>query len=837
MKTFLEITATDLSERFKGDFSQVTIVFPNKRASLFFNGHLAALSAKPLWSPRYLSISELFHSLSSLQVADPILLVCELHECYQQVTQLDESLDDFYFWGETLLADFDDVDKNMVNAMQLFQGLSELNHLTDNNDFLDEEQRNVLQEFFKNFKIDQQTQLKERFQIIWDSLGKIYNAFREKLSERRLAYEGMLYRNVAESLDSEETTAKLTDNQTYVFVGFNVLNQVERHLFRHLAKRRQALFYWDYDEFYTTRPHHEAGEFINRNLKEFPNALDSQWFDNLRREKEITFMETSAENAQARYLPQWIDQNITPMEHETAVVLCNENLLPAVIHCLPDTVKNLNITMGYPLTSTQAYAKSVSNADEAPLTPPTDSALETEAAYRIHLIDNRLQTLIDDGTLHLEPATLRRLKQRIMQATSIPFHGEPAIGLQVMGVLETRNLDFRHLIMLSVNEGMLPKLGSNSSIIPYSLRKAFGMTTIDHQMSVYAYYFYRLLQRAEKITLLYSAGESGMTSNEMSRFMLQLSIELPYNIHRVTLTTAQSSLQPTDFIIRKEQWIIDRLHRTFDLRKNPNACFSPTALNCYMNCSLQFYFKYIAKLQEPQKQANDFATFGTLFHAAAQFIYDSEVPDKKDIVDACIERAFTQNDIPRHILIEAVLKKYLQLLLDMDNASKPFTYVASEKTMYMTISLTDIDVETRVGGTIDRIDKKDNQTRIVDYKTGSNHHQLANVQSLFDTSNKQRHTHAFQALLYASVVCETETGSVVPALLYLRKLPKSYNESFLQIGNDTINDFHTLKNDFDGLLTNLLHEIFDVQVPFQATSNKDQCKNCPYCGLCGKASS
>ncbi|MDO4949176.1 MAG: PD-(D/E)XK nuclease family protein [Bacteroidales bacterium] len=836
MKTFLEITAADLYQRFNGDFSHVTVVFPNKRASLFLNAHLATLSAQPLWSPRYQSISELLHNLSPLQTADPILLVCELHKAYQQVTGQQETLDDFYFWGETLLADFDDIDKNLVDAQRLFLGLGELNRLTNTDDeFLNPEQANALKEFFQNFDIDHRTQLKERFQHIWDSLSDIYNTYRQRLIQQGLASEGMICRNVAEHLDNEDTSSMFPTDQTYVFVGFNVLNQTEHKLFRHLHDRGKALFYWDYDVAYTERTHHEAGEFIGRNLRDFPNALDKQWFDNLRQPKQITIMQASTENAQARYLPQWIGQNLTPVEQETAVVLCNETLLPAVMHSLPDNVGNLNITMGFPLTATQAYAHASGATEAIPLTPPTDSPLETEAAYRIRMIDNRLQTLTDSGTLNLSPTTLQRLRQRIMQSTSIPFHGEPAIGLQVMGVLETRNLDFRHLIMLSVNEGLMPKADNSASVVPYSLRKAFGMTTIDHQTAVYAYYFYRLLQRSERVTLLYNSGESGMNSHEMSRFVLQLLMESNYPISTVTLTTAQSPLPSNDIVIPKTPAIVQRLHDTFNRRHNPHATLSPTALNCYLHCPVEFHYKYIARLQEPDNSKdNQFTTFGTLFHKAAQLLYETPTPDKSGIIDACIERAFQTEQQPNDLLLHAILRKYLQMLTHADNNSKPFTYVASEQPHYMSVSLPHIELDAMVGGTIDRMDRKGDMLRVIDYKTGISHGDVPDMESLFDLDYKQRHAHAFQTFIYASAMCEETTDSVSPTLLYLRKLPQTYTEPIISIAKEPVIDFHKHKAAFDRLLATLLQEIFDPDIPFRNTSLTDHCDTCPYCELCGR---
>ncbi len=308
MQTFLQLVAQDLHQKIGNDLSRVAIVFPNKRASLFFNEHLAAQSDRPLWSPAYVSISELFRQLSPWKLGDPIRLVCELYKVFREETRSEETLDDFYFWGELLISDFDDVDKNLVDADRLFSNLQDLKNIMDDYDFLDSEQEEAIRQFFQNFSIERRTQLKEKFISLWDKLGDIYHGYRDNLAELGIAYEGMMYRYVMEELQPE----KLKYDR-YVFVGFNVLNKVETRFFERLRDAGKALFYWDYDLFYTRLPRektppytHEAGEFILRNLEIFPNELPETAFDVLRHPKNVRFISAPTENAQARYLPEWV---------------------------------------------------------------------------------------------------------------------------------------------------------------------------------------------------------------------------------------------------------------------------------------------------------------------------------------------------------------------------------------------------------------------------------------------------------------------------------------------------------------------------------------------------
>ena len=595
MQSFLQLVAHDLYAKIGNDLSRTVLIFPNKRANLFFNEYLAGESDQPIWSPAAMSISDLFQKLSVQKTGDPIRLVCELYKVFKEETESQETLDDFYFWGELLISDFDDVDKNLVDADKLFSNLQDLKSLMDDYEFLDKEQEEAIQQFFRNFSIERRTELKEKFISLWDKLGTIYHHYRKNLTELGIAYEGMLYRNVIEQLNTDQLKY-----DKYIFVGFNVLNKVEKEFFRKLQKADKAIFYWDYDIFYTQQiKKHEAGEFINRNLKDFPNELPASYFDSLKKPKKIRYISASTENAQARFLPEWIRTTFSSdNEKENAVVLCNETLLLPVLHSIPEEVKNVNITMGFPLAQTPVYSfinaamelqtngyrfdtgrftyETVSAILKHPYTRqlstkadiiereltktnrfyPLPSELKQdeflanlftprngikelcdyliglikdistlyrkegeyndifnqlyrESLFQSFLKINRLYSLIESGELNIQPHTLKRLISKVLTSSNIPFHGEPAIGMQVMGVLETRNLDFRNLVMLSLNEGQLPKTGGESSFIPYNLRKAFGMTTIEHKNAVYAYYFYRLIQRAENITLLYNTSSDG----------------------------------------------------------------------------------------------------------------------------------------------------------------------------------------------------------------------------------------------------------------------------------------------------------------------------------------
>ena len=955
MQPFLQLVAHDLYTKIGNDLSRTVLVFPNKRANLFFNEYLAEESDQPIWSPAAMSISDLLQKLSVQKTGDPIRLVCELYKVFKEETESRETLDDFYFWGELLISDFDDVDKNMVDADKLFSNLQDLKNLMDDYEFLDEEQEEAIRQFFQNFSIERRTELKEKFISLWDKLGIIYHRYRENLAELGIAYEGMLYRNVIEQLDTDRLKY-----DKYVFVGFNVLNKVEKEFFQKLQKAGKAMFYWDYDLFYTQRiSKHEAGEFIKRNLIDFPNELPESYFDIFRKPKKIRYISASTENAQARFLPEWVKATQTHTtqivsEKENAIVLCNEALLLPVLHSIPQDVQNVNITMGFPLAQTPVYSfinaamelqptgyrpdtgrftyEAVSKILKHPYTRqlsdhatrlereltktnrfyPLPSELKKddfltilftpqsnirelcdyllrliksisilyrkegeyddifnqlyrESIFQSHLKINRLYSLIESGELSVRTDTLKRLITKVLTASNIPFHGEPAIGLQIMGVLETRNLDFRNLIMLSLNEGQLPKAGGESSFIPYNLRKAFGMTTIEHKNAVYAYYFYRLIQRAENITLLYNTSSDGLNRGEESRFMLQLLVEGPHEITREYLEAGQSPQNTLEIQIEKTPEILRRLYRAYDTAQPESVILSPSALNTYLDCRLRFYYRYVAGLKTPDEVSAeiDSALFGTIFHLSAQLAYtdltaNGKMIQREDLerllrdeikLQGYVDQAFKQElfkvapeEKPEYngvqLINSKVIVSYLKQLLRNDLQYTPFEMVAMEKKVSEKITIQTAlgPLTLRLGGTIDRMDAKEGTLRIVDYKTGGSPKIPANIEQLF-TPSETRPNYIFQTFLYAAIMSRKQPLMVAPALLYIHRAASESYSPVIEMGEPRkpkipVNNFAFFEDEFRERLQALLEEIFDEKEPFTQTEDIKKCAYCDFKAIC-----
>ena len=883
MKTFLEYVAEDIINKYGTNLSRTAVVFPNKRAALFLNEHLVRLAGKPIWSPSYITISELFRRHTQLVTGDQIKLICDLYKTYTEVTESDETLDHFYGWGQVMLADFDDIDKNMADAKKVFCNLRDLHELDDVS-YLSPEQVETLKLFFSNFSEDKTTELKKRFMKIWSRFGDIYRLYNERLEAQGIAYEGALYRKVATD-DSVDF-----DFDRYIFVGFNVLQRVEQLLFSKLQKMGKAKFYWDFDDYYlATKKGHvnpsEAGHYIKQYLPYFTNELDTSDADiyrNFRKAKKITYASATTEDVQARYVGQWLKEgNRIDDGRKTAVVMCDEALLQSVIHSIPEEVNDINVTTGYPLQQTHfaslledIAAQHTEDYDNKQLlewaiamlklmaqghantngeTTWQDNQLTSEALFRTYTVVNRLLELVNNGDLDVDRRTMMRLYGEIVRTTSIPFHGEPVVGVQFMGVLETRNLDFEHLLVLSCNEGNMPKGVNDTSFIPYNVRKAHGLTTIDNKVSIYAYYFYRLMQRAEDITIVYNNAADVTSTGEMSRFMLQMLVESGHDIERLALSLPQEAGSTTCQDEKKTKEVMERLHKRFDKQRNPERTtpmFTPSSLNIYQKCPKRFYYRYVAEIIEPEDDADDgkidAPTFGNIFHDAVQKIYERVIAAYKSHTiqpqtlkqllanDAYIKGVV--DDIMHPVngiqLINAsVIITYIKQLLKIDSRLAPFTILGLENVVMKDINVKTAEgqLTTTIGGRIDRMDCVTcadgvRRIRVIDYKTGKN--------------NKKNDGYILQSFIYSLLVDESpmmnpEKLEVSPALLYIQHSAGKDFDPTVVYEKEKVTDVSKFREEFMNTVEQIIAEIFNPEQPFACTDDKTACTHCPYCNLCG----
>ncbi len=997
MKTFLHYVAKDILEKYGSNLSRIAVVFPNKRASLFMNEELARLTDQPLWSPAYITISDLFRTHSSLQVGDPIKLICKLYEVYCKIVNTSETLDKFYGWGQLMIADFDDLDKNMADADKVFANLKDI-HEFDDISYLSDDQKEMLKKFFSNFSEEHNSELKKRFLDLWSHFGDIYHQFNAALAEEKLAYEGALYRNVVESEDINY------EYDTYLFVGFNMMQVVEQKLCSNLQKEGKARFYWDFDKYFMQQPTanglrkapNEAGHYIRQYLAKYPNELDNlddEIYNNLNKEKDITYISAPTENIQARYISKWLLENERyKAGRRTAIVLSDESLLQTVIHCIPEEVEKVNITLGYPLQQSPFYSlvtlliqmqtighktgtdryrlhyvnlvlhhpysqyispkigelienlkqqkrfypsresmvldndeglmllfrdcesgegnqnallgqwlldilqkigvnshEEAKKADEEKRQIEANSPLFAESLFRMYTLLNRLQDLVVNEGLEVDLITWQRLIGQLIQTTTIPFHGEPAEGIQIMGVLETRNLDFDHLLVLSCNEGNIPKGVNDSSFIPYSIRKAFGLTTVDNKVAIYAYYFHSLIQRAGDITLTYNnATEDGHTG-EMSRFMLQLMVESKHEVKRKSLRAGQKPVIAQEQAIEKDEHILEILDK--------KERISPSAINVYIRCQIRFYYEYILGLREPEEEdedAIDNRIFGNIFHRACELFYlkfagpeDVEITKDRNgkekiliknpltiqpgeiedalkhpeaMIEPLVDEAFREELFkvdhsgykPEYnglqLINREVIINYVKQLLTIDKQLAPFTILGLEQPINSKIKVAfqGNDKVLGIHGIIDRLDAVDEQgigerIRVIDYKTGNSPSmKVKTIEEIFSGENltKKHSDYFLQTIFYSLLVrydkkLNPESNPVSPSLLFIQHAGVKDYDPTLYIDKERLTDVIDIKDDFGKLLHQTVNEIFDAEVPFTPTNDKQRCQTCAFAQICG----
>ena len=603
-------------------------------------------------------------------------------------------------------------------------------------------------------------------------------------------------------------------------------------------------------------------------------------------------------------------------------MLCNESLLQPLLHTLPSNVKEVNVTKGFPLNHTavstlveselgkmERDASTLSTVDaltkllsavgkEAESlvketnfdTERFEHILQSEAYAQMNALLNRLLLIAQSGRLMVNPTTLRRILRQIVRQSVIPFAGEPAVGLQVMGVLETRCLDFDNIIMISVNEGALPQKSNDNSFIPYILRKAFGLTTPERKTAVYAYYFYRLIQRAKRLRLVYNSSSVGITTGEKSRFLTQLMVESQLPIQHIALSSETASQHDTPMSVKKPENLIELLkhnnnQESQEEKKNQEnqeeqaeVRLSPSAINTYLRCQLRFYYETVLKIKQPEAADNEVQpnTLGSIFHDAAQRIYNDlrnqNVTDNKAYLTALqnddkrlrsyIEAAFAELKVTSTPYLYNLIDIFVKSLLQFDAKHPQFSVLELEQYHWMKLPLSKgapISSLT-IGGIIDRLDAIDvdgqKLLRIVDYKTGADMEKAADLDEIFTTEGDKQKHYMLQTFIYAAVLADEfnqnrlsqsqkrdtklhlphATLPIAPSLFFIHKLYKQNYSPYLLLGNSEVLNFREILDDFKTKLITLVEEILNPETTFNPTPNASKtnsvCSNCPYFSLC-----
>lgn len=964
MKPFLYQVATLFYQQYGAEIHRLAFVFPNRRAGLFFQKYLSEISEIPLFSPSILTINDLFMQLSGKHPADKIQMLFRLYELYKQRSGSSESFDEFIYWGEMLLNDFDDIDKYMVDARMLFRNVSDLKSLDDDFNYLSPEQVQAIRSFWSSFYPKGDSPNQQHFLELWEILYDLYASLRTSLAKDGCGYDGMIFREVVEQLEKEPMSDFPFDQ--VVFVGLNALSVSEERLLLALQKKGVADFYWDYVGPWVTDPENKASFFLERNLRLFPSRMQLPATEPVQAEIRVMGVPSAIGQAKQVYpiLQALADEQQLTDESalRTAIVLPDEHLLVPVLNAIPEAIQHINVTMGYPLAGTPVAAlmeyiltlqKNIRYIDRVPVfyfrdvlpilnhqyvmaaAPEEVSQLvkdmtagnriyvhaadlnrhellsilftpvqntEELSDYLIHVLEalnaclrnkrpnpddeemisnstqttvdieqkfifhyfatvNRMKEVMREAKIEMRLDTYFRLLKRMTDLITIPFEGEPLSGLQVMGVLETRALDFDRLIILSMNEGIFPLKKAANSFIPYNLRRGFGLPTYEHQDSVWAYHFYRLIRRAKQVTLLYDTRTTGLQTGEVSRFVHQLRYHYQYPLidELVVYDVASSAVPPISVQKTAE---VEKLLSDF-LFGGPRA-LSASAINTYLDCPLKFYFSVLEQIQEEDEitETVERDVFGSILHKVMEDLY---APFKGKLVTAdllkllrkdqplltgTIVRAFAElffkSPVVRplegeNFLTGEMIRKYAEKILEQDARFTPFHYIESEKKVRATITLSDKRV-VQLKGFIDRVDSLDRVLRIVDYKTGSGKLEFESVEGLFDKEAKDRPKAVMQVFLYAWMYQQLPeyTGmSIQPAIYYLRTLfQRSFNPVVEQKKGrgkaDKVNSFQDFASDFEDKLRQCLDEIFNLDIPFTQMETGKACAYCSFRGLCGK---
>ncbi|KEO72404.1 helicase I [Anditalea andensis] len=957
MNSFLENTAKDILAIYPF-LKDLVIVLPNRRAGLFFTKHLGNLIDKPQWLPEVKTVEDIFYGYAGARPADNLTLIFELYKVYKSLHPDPENFDKFYYWGEMILKDFNDVDQFMVNAEKLYHHLSEIKEFETDLSYLTESQVQLIKEFWKSFE-KQDKGHQEKFLHFWQMLIALYSNFKARLNESRMAYSGMLYRQVVENL----ARIKRPDKQ-YIFIGFNAFTKTEELLLKHFISQFGAKVYWDVDKYYLNDKIQEAGLFFRDYVKDpifgptFPEFLPANIGKKRARIKTYSIpLKVNQANLVGELL-----NSISPEEkmEETVVVLPDEQLLFPVLHTLPHGIDKVNVTMGYPVKNAPVYAfleavldmqqyikaeetktlyyhkplidlltsVYLKNSNEAFVNKLLIDIQESNMVYvsqeRLHeggpffklifhklsltelfpylgnLIKalaeqqkeeplqrsylfqtfkqlNRLQAILDNqDEVQVNMDFFLSLFRKIFREVKLPFEGEPLEGLQVMGVLETRNLDFRRVIICNMNEESFPPAGKLNSMIPFNLRRAFNLPVQEQNDAIYAYTFYRLLHSAEEVHMIYTTAADQGKAGERSRYVHQImeEMDLPEEDKNeeviyvpVDLTSAREISIPKspEIMIQLERYVVkgELAHTT---------AFSPSALNLWLDCRLKFYMKYIAGIVEKEEvnEEVDPAVFGNLAHLSLEKLYGGYMERKKrtvihkedfkeltSYVFPSIEKAIReQYHLEEHVEVKLngqlaiardVLQKYILGVLKIDEDTAPFEIISLEaqkryKTS-MAINTASGNVEVAVGGIIDRVDKVGDIIRLIDYKSGIDTKNFPDIASLFDRESNKRNKAAMQTLLYGFLYQATFPDNSLrlkPAIFNLREIFKDDFNPYLHHKPEQykpsmeLEDYMEFHGEFVLGLKGLLEEIFDPKVPFDQTAKIEKCKSCSFSEICGR---
>lgn len=949
MHSFLRNTAASILQEYQ-ELQNLVIVLPNRRAGLFFTQHLGALIEKPTWMPEVKTIEDVFYQYAGQRPSDDLTLIFELYKVYQSLHAEPETFDRFYFWGEMILKDFNDLDQFMADAKKLYLHLSEIKELESDLSFLSNSQIELIRQFWNSFERHDRSH-QEKFLKFWQMLSPIYRAYQASLEVSGLAYSGKLYRKVAQSLEEISKPEK-----QFIFIGFNAFTGTEEKLIKHFISEFDARIFWDIDGYYLDDANQEAGLFFREYQKDkifgptFPKEIPIHIQN---RKAKIHTYATPLKTNQANLVGSILEKGGQDENwEETVVILPDEQMLFPILHTLPSQINKVNVTMGYPVKNAPVYAfleavlemqrfikveegkvlfyhqpvknllssiylkaenesfvaKTLADMQEKnqiyipestlhqggalfllifqqlkseSLFPYlsvlmeqlaerlTDEPLQRSYLYQCFKQLNRLREIFEkQESTTVDREFFIRLFRQVFREVKLPFEGEPLQGLQVMGVLESRNLDFRRVIICNMNEDSFPPSAGLNSMIPFNIRKAFGLPVQEQNDAIYAYTFYRLLHSAEEVHMIYTTASDQGKAGEKSRYIQQMMVEMGIEM-KEEIIYVPIDLKNTDAIsIHKNPEVLNLLERYVVTTEGfSQTSFSPSALSVYLDCRLKFYLQYLANIQEKDevKEEIDAAVFGNIAHYSMEFLYDGlrkrknrDVLEKEDFEDLRKNWVFPSIELGvrkfyhleenadtklsgQMAIVRDVMQKYMVRLLEIDEEDAPFRLLSMEKA-----HKSQFEINTGTGikkislkGFIDRVDEKDGTIRLIDYKSGGDKKDFSNVASLFDREDKNRNKAAMQTMYYGllyQAMHPENSKPLKPALFNFKEIFKEDFNPYLKNKEQKseVQDYIEYAVEYESGLRKMLEEMYDPEVPFSQTDNLEKCKYCPYSEICGR---
>lgn len=961
-----------------GDIEESCFIFPNRRSMVFFKKHLsnavASSGGRAVLMPRLMTVNEFFSGVSDVKVADRVTLLVILYDCYRKLNPHAESLDEFIFWGDIILGDFNDVDKYLADPRQLFTNVADYKNIQDSYEYLTPNQKKAIEAFVKHFtdkaarKSDNPNakDVSRLFLQIWNLMYPLYKGFNESLIQQGLAYEGMVYRSFADTASSKSIVDVLSEvygAASYVFVGLNALNECEKTVMRRMRDAGIAEFCWDYAGDMISDPLNKSSYFMAQNVKEFEQAFKLSGSTSPKPSFNVVSVPSSY--GQVKHIDEILSKiGAGKSPSDCAVVLPDEGLLMPLLNSIPQEVKDINVTMGYPMSASELwslmsdvmkmqvhvrrkgeecmfYHKHVWDVFSSALFRKLmegedmracrERVAQIKQAARYYISQNELsgfplfdvifQPVVNDMTLAdraqvrelaeyqqrvlsyiaprlsqelgmaleadfakeywcavnrlkamelaILPVTYVKLLDSLLSGVSVPFSGEPLKGLQIMGPLETRALDFRNVIILSCNESVFPRRSVSSSFVPPELRRGFGLPTYEYQDAVWAYYFYRLISRAENVWMLYDSRTEGLKNGEESRYIKQLKYHFHVPVHEYVSQGVPGLPSEEGHVIEKTPEMLEKISQ---------ASLSPSALQNYIDCPMRFYYYTVAKLKKDKEvtESMDAAMIGNVYHNTMWALFTSEeemlsdnVYDKRKVkpepmakvtkeyleswkkrdkdvrrkVESLMREELGTDEISgRNLVTASVIVRYVMETISRDiellsswNAGH-FQIVGLERPLSAEL------YGLKFYGVADRIDRIGDLgvVRMVDYKSGKDDPSVLNTpdakaeevaETIFNGEKEKRKKvkAGLQFFIYDKML---QANGIAPLDDVCNSM---YATSGLFSQPPAVCPLNqTFAKEMDQRLESLLKEIQSPEIPFRMTEDVKNCEWCDFRMICGR---